>query len=100
MKNKEELVKLGLTDMQADDVVLLESKMLETAVRFQFRKQNGELREAVGTLKREKMIQQDGALWEPVGEGKPEHPMYVRYWDLNKMAWRQFSILNLIAVEV
>lgn len=100
MKTREDLVKLGLTGMKADEVVLLQEKMLEQAVKFQFRKQNGELREAVGTLKREKMIQQDGALWEPVGEGKPEHPMYVRYWDLNSMGWRQFSILNLIAVEV
>lgn len=99
MKTKEQLVKLGLDEFKADEVMLLESKMLETAVRFRFTKQNGELREAVGTLKRERMIQQDGSLWEPVGEGKPEHPMYVRYWDLNKMSWRQFSILNFVSVE-
>lgn len=99
MKTKEQLVKLGLTEQKADEVMMLESKMLEQAVRFQFKKQNGDLREAVGTLKRDRMIQQDGSLWEPVGEGKPEHPMYVRYWDLNSMAWRQFSILNLVAVE-
>lgn len=99
MKTKENLIKLGLTEMQADEVMLLESKMLETAVRFRFTKKDGSMREAVGTLKRERMIQQDGSLWEPVGEGKPEHPMYVRYWDLNSMAWRQFSILNLVSVE-
>lgn len=93
------MVKLGLDEVKADEIMLLESKMLETAVRFRFTKQNGELREAVGTLKRERMIQQDGSLWEPVGEGKPEHPMYVRYWDLNSMGWRQFSILNFVSVE-
>jgi len=99
MKTREDLIKLGLEGVKADEVMMLESEMLKRAVRFQFRKQNGELREAVGTLKRDRMIQQDGTLWEPVGESKPEHPMYVKYWDLNKMAWRQFSILNLAAVE-
>lgn len=99
MKTREELIKLGLEGFKADEVMMLESEMLKRAVRFRFTKKDGELREAVGTLKRDRMIQQDGTLWEPVGEGKPEHPMYVRYWDLNKMAWRQFSILNLVAVE-
>lgn len=100
MKNKEELVKLGLTDMQADDVVLLESKMLETAVRFQFKKKDGSTREAVGTLVREKMITPEGNVWEPVGEARPEVPTLVKYWDLTVQAWRSFNVFNLIAVEV
>lgn len=99
MKTKEAMVKLGLSEMKADEVMLLESKMLETAVRFQFRKKDGSLREAVGTLKREKMVQEDGTLWEPVGEGKPESPVYVKFWDLTVPGWRQFNIFNLVAVE-
>jgi len=99
MKTKENLVKLGLTEMQADDVMLLESKMLETAVRFQFKKKDGSLREAVGTLRREKMVQEDGSVWEPVGVEKPEVPTLVKYWDLTVQGWRCFNVFNLVAVE-
>lgn len=100
MKTKEQLVKLGLTGMQADEVMLLESKMLEQAVRFQFKKKDGSLREAVGTLRREEMVQEDGKLWEPVGESKPEHPLYVKFWDKTVPGWRQFNVFNLVAMEV
>lgn len=100
MKTKDNLVKLGLTEKQADEVMLLESKMLETAVRFQFRKKDGSLREAVGTLRREKMIQEDGTMWEPVGEARPEVPTLVKYWDLTVQGWRSFNVFNLVSVEV
>lgn len=99
MKTKEQLVSLGLTEIKADEVMLLESKMLEQAVRFQFTKKDGSLREAVGTLNREKMVQLDGSVWEPVGESKPEHPLYVKFWDLTVPGWRQFNVFNLVAVE-
>lgn len=99
MKSKENLVKLGLTEMQADEVMLLESAMLERAVRFQFKKKDGSLREAVGTLIREKMVQEDGSVWEPVGVEKPEAPTLVKYWDLTVQGWRCFNVFNLVAVE-
>lgn len=100
MKNREDLIKIGLEESKADDVMLLESKMLETAVRFQFRKKDGSLREAVGTLKREKMVQEDGKVWEPVGESRPEVTTLVKYWDCEKCAWRSFNVLNLVSVFV
>jgi hypothetical protein len=99
MKSKENLVKLGLTEMQADEVMLLESAMLERAVRFQFKKKDGSLREAVGTLIREKMVQEDGSVWEPVGVEKPEVPTLVKYWDLTVQGWRCFNVFNLVSVE-
>lgn len=99
MKTREELVHLGLDGFKADEVMLLESKMLETAVRFQFKKKDGSLREAVGTLRREKMIQQDGKVWEPVGEERPDAPTLVKFWDCEKCAWRSFNVFNLVAVE-
>ena len=99
MKKREELVSLGLTEMKADEVMLLESKMLETAVRFQFRKKDGSLREAVGTLNRDKMVQADGSLWEPIGEARPDVPTLVKYWDLTVQSWRSFNVFNLVAVE-
>ena len=99
MKTKEQLVNLGLSEMQADEVMLLESEMMKRAMRFRFVKKDGTTREAVGTLQREKMVQADGTLWEPVGESKPEHPLYVKFWDLTVPGWRQFNVFNLIAVE-
>ena len=99
MKTKTQLVSLGLTEMKADEVMLLESKMLETAVKFSYRKKDGTTRNAKGTLVREKMDMGDGTLWEPVGKGLPEKDEYVRYWDLDSMGWRQFNVFNLVAVE-
>lgn len=99
MKERNELVSLGLTEMKADEVMLLESKMLETAVRFQFKKKDGSLREAVGTLNRDKMVQQDGSLWEPIGEARPDVPTLVKYWDLTVQSWRSFNVFNLVSVE-
>lgn len=99
MKTRDQLVNLGVEGFKADEIMLLESKMMETAVRFQFKKKDGSLREAVGTLVREKMIQPDGSVWEPVGEAKPDVPTLVKYWDLTVQGWRSFNVFNLIAVE-
>lgn len=99
MKTKKQLVELGLTEMKADEVMLLESEMMKRAMRFRFVKKDGTMREAVGTLQREKMVQADGSLWEPVGAEKPEVPTLVKYWDLTVQNWRQFNVFNLIAVE-
>ena len=93
------MVKLGLTEKQADEVMMLESEMLKRAVKFSYRKKDGTTRDAEGTLDRSKMDLGDGTLWEPVGNCLPEKPEWVRYWDLKSMGWRQFSIFNLIAVE-
>lgn len=100
MKTREQLVKLGLEEVKADEIMLLESKMLETAVRFQFKKKDGSLREAVGTLRREKMVKQDGSVWEPVGAERPDVPTLVKYWDCEKCDWRSFNVLNLVSVFV
>lgn len=99
MKTREILVGLGLTEKKADEIMMLESRMLENAVKFQFEKKDGSLRDAVGTLDRSKMDFGDGTLWEPVGNGLPEKPEWVRYWDLKSMGWRQFNVFNLVSVE-
>ena len=46
MKKKEELVTFGLTEKQADEVMLLESRMMEEAVKLRFVKKDGTVREA------------------------------------------------------
>ena len=99
MKTKEQLVSLGLTEIKADEVMLLESKMLEQAVKFQFRKKDGSIRDAIGTRKRELMVQEDGKVWEPVGAQKQECPTTLGFWDLEKKAWRCLIVSNLVAVE-
>jgi len=99
MKTKEQLVSLGLTEIKADEVMMLESKMLETAVRFQFKKKDGTIRDAIGTRKRELMVQEDGKVWEPVGAQKPECPTTLGFWDLEKKDWRCLIVSNLVAVE-
>lgn len=101
MKTKDQLVKLGLDEMQADKVMLLESEMFNRAVAFSFKKKDGSIRKAVGTLVRDRMIQPDGKLWEPKGaERMPEQDLFVKYWDCLVQSWRQFNVFNLIAVEV
>lgn len=99
MKTKEQLVSLGLEGFKADEVMILQEKMLEQAVKFSYRKKDGTIRDAEGTLDRSKMDLGDGTLWEPVGNGLPEKPEFVRYWDLKSMGWRQFNVFNLVAVE-
>ena len=99
MKKREDLIRIGLEESKADEVMLLESKMLEQAVKFQYRKKDGTIRDAEGTLDRSKMDLGDGTLWEPVGNGLPEKPEWVRYWDLKSMGWRQFNVFNLVVVE-
>ena len=99
MKKREDLIRIGLEESKADEVMMLESKMLEQAVKFQYRKKDGTIRDAEGTLDRSKMDLGDGTLWEPVGNGLPEKPEWVRYWDLKSMGWRQFNVFNLVVVE-
>ena len=98
MKTREELVNLGLEGFKVDEIMLLQEKMMEQAVKFQFRKKDGSVRDAVGTLKRTLMRQEDGSLWEPKGESKPEPAGVVRYFDLEKLMWRCFTVTEFIGL--
>lgn len=99
MKTREILVGLGLTSKKADEIMMLESRMLENAVKFQFKKKDSSLRDAVGTLDRSKMIQEDGSLWEPKGEAKPDVPSLLKFWDLEAKGWKCLTVANLVSVE-
>ena len=98
MKTKDQLIKLGLEEFKADEIMLLQSKMMEQAVKFQFKKKDGSIRDALGTLKRALMKQEDGSLWEPKGEGKPEPDTVIRYFDLEKGMWRCFTVTDFIGL--
>ena len=98
MKTREELVKPGIEGFKADEIMLLQEKMMEQAVKFQFKKKSGEVRDAIGTLCREKMVQEDGTLWEPKGEAKPEPATVIRFFDVEKGLWRCFTATEFIGL--
>ena len=98
MKTKDEIVKLGVEGFKADEIMLLQEKMMEQAVKFQFRKKDGTIRDAVGTLKRSLMRLADGTLWEPKGPQKPACPTTFGYFDLEKQMWRCFTIPEFIGL--
>lgn len=98
MKTKDQLVSLGLTEMKAEEVMKLESEMMKRAVRFQFVKKDGTIRDANGTRKLELMVQEDGKRYEFKTSGKPECPTTLGYWDLEKKAWRSFVLTSFIGL--
>ena len=98
MKTKQELVNLGIEGFKADEIMLLESKMMETAVRFQFKKKDGTIRDAVGTLNFDLMVQKDGKKYEFKTSGKPACPTTMGYWDLEKKMWRSFVLTQFIGL--
>lgn len=100
MKTKDQLIQIGVEEFKADEIMLLQEKMLEQAVKFQFQKKDNSIRDANGTLRREGMVQEDGTLWEPIGESKPEPANVIRYWDLDAKSWRCFDVLRFIGICV
>lgn len=98
MKTRDQLVNLGIEGFKADEIMLLQEKMLEQAVKFQFKKKDNSVRDANGTLRRDGMIMEDGTLWQPVGESKPEPANVIRYWDLDAKSWRCFDVLRFIGI--
>ena len=98
MKTREELASLGIENAKVEEIMVLQEKMMEQAVKFQFRKKDGSVRDAVGTLRRELMKQEDGTLWEPKGEGKPEPLTIIRFFDCVKGLWRSFTCTEFIGL--
>lgn len=98
MKTKEQLVQLGLKDFKADEIMFLEEKMLDQAVRFCFKKKDGTIRDANGTRKLELMVQEDGKRYEFKTAGRPECPTTLGYWDLDKKMWRSFTLTSFIGL--
>lgn len=98
MKTRGQLIQLGIDGFKADEIMLLQERMLEEAVKFQYRKKDGTIRNAVGTRDLEKMIQEDGKRYEFKTAGKPECPTTLGYWDLEKKAWRSLILTNFIGL--
>ncbi len=68
----------------------IKAQMSVGVVEFTFRKANGEIRKAIGTLK--------GSAISYDYKGSERKPCYsaVAYWDIEKNAFRSFSIASLL----
>lgn len=87
------------TDMSVDDCIAQVEKIKELydalskgVVKFMFRKKDGTLRHAVGT------VVHDMIKYEFKGTGKPS-PSVLNYWDMEKEAFRSFNIASYIGME-
>ena len=77
-------------------IVDMVMSLSEGPVEFEYLKKDGSKRHALGTTNKV-CIRSDGA--EPKGEREPYDNGYVRYYDLEKNAWRQFHICKLLSYE-
>lgn len=59
---------------------------------FSFRKASGELRDAIGTLS------QNNFSYDYKGSNTAEKPYLIKYWDIEKRAFRSFKIQNLVSI--
>lgn len=64
-------------------------QMFDGQVSFSFRKGNGEIRQATGTLKAQFLPQSSHP-------GKYNYPDVIKYFDLDKNEWRAFRIERLL----
>lgn len=69
----------------------LKAKMKKGVVRFYYRKVNGELREAFGTLS-------DKRVPETKETGRKANSTLQTYYDTEREEWRSFKIANLVNV--
>lgn len=74
----------------------LKAKLHESAVVFKYKKVNGEIREAYGTLNID-IIGEENYPQRSVGHNVSNE--VIRYYDLNSKGWRSFRIENLISIE-
>jgi len=74
----------------------LKNALHEGAVKFSYKKVNGEIREAYGTLNIEVMGEEN----QPHGNGNYSvSDDVIRYYDLDSKGWRSFKAENLISFE-
>lgn len=71
----------------------LRNEMKVRNVRFLFKKKDGTLREAYGTMKHDVIPQ-------ILGTGRPLNFDLQLYFDLDKMSWRSFKKANLVSYEI
>jgi hypothetical protein len=75
----------------------LRHNMTHSIVKFKYEKNNGIIREALGTLNPRIIEENDGEL--PKGTGEPKEGV-LPYWDIESKGWRCFKHDNLICIEI
>ena len=66
--------------------------LTQRVVRFSFRKNDGSIREAVGTLMKSMIPPTNG-------NGRPTAEHLQLYYDIEKQSWRSFKKENLISIN-
>ena len=74
--------------------IRLKAALRAGSVRFTFRKADGTIRAAFGTL------EPSAIAYTPNGTGRPMPDNVQRYWDLDKGAYRAFSKAALLTVAI
>lgn len=92
IRRQNQFLTWGQCQVQAWQVARLRAALRAGATRFTFQKQDGEVREAYGTL--------NPALfqYEHKGSDRAESPTAVRYYDLEKGNWRSFRAERILKV--
>lgn len=87
---KHEVSSLSEALKKAWKAMKLKAQMIGTVVTFQYRKANGEVRKAIGTLV------PSFVKYQIKGTDKKKSYSSVAYWDIEKDSFRSFSIASLL----
>lgn len=84
---KAQFATFGEALKQAWKIIKLQARMIVGNVSFKFRKVDGSIREAVGTLT---------VKYESKGNGKPMSVDSMMYYDIEANGFRSFKVFNLV----
>ena len=79
------------------DLEQLRECMQHSVVRFSYKKTNGEVRDALGTLNVKEIEDRGGNL--PKGTGETPTDTFP-YWDVNSGGWRSFRKENFVWADI
>ena len=88
-EQKEKFIKMEKFEVNIND---FKNALHKGVVNFKYKKKNGEIRDAKGTLNVEIMGEEN----TPKGTGYDIVDTNIRYYDLNSEGWRSFIVENLI----
>lgn len=89
---KEQKEKFIMAEVKEVNIANFKNALHKGVVEFKYKKKNGEIRSAKGTLNIE-VMGEDNA---PKGTGYEIMDSNIRYYDLNSEGWRSFIVDNLI----
>ena len=89
---KEQKEKFIMAEVKEVNIANFKNALHKDIVEFKYKKKNGEIRSAKGTLNIEVMGEEN----TPKGTGYEITDNNIRYYDVNSGGWRSFIIENLI----